>query len=77
MAAAVRDRSLAPFGAELVVDALAGGEVVVQDPDLVHEGVIHDPSLELVANKFSMSRHSAKTERNQLKLQTYIVETRE
>ena len=51
--------------------------MAVQDPDLVHEGVIHDPSLELVANKFSMSRHSAKTERNQLKLQTYIVETRE
>ena len=64
-------------GAELLGDALAGGEVAVQDPDLVHEGVIHDPSLELVANKFSMSRHSAKTERNQLKLQTYIVETRE
>ena len=56
MAAAVRDRSLAPFGAELVVDALAGGEVAVQDPDLVHEGVIHDPSLELGANKFSMTQ---------------------
>ena len=48
MAAAVRDGSPAPFGAELVGDALAGGEVAVQDPDLVSDGVIRDPSLELV-----------------------------
>ena len=48
MAAAVRDRSPAPFGAELAVDALAGGEVAVQDPDLVSDGVLHGPRLELV-----------------------------
>ena len=50
MAAAVRDRSPAPFGAELVGDALAGGEVAVQDPDLVSDGVLHGSSQELAVS---------------------------
>ena len=66
MAAAVRDRSPAPFGAELAVDALAGGEVVVQDPDLVHDGVLHGSSQELVY-KLSMSWLRARSKINEFR----------
>ena len=64
MAAAVRDRSPAPFGAELAVDALAGGEVAVQD--LVSDGVLHGSSQELV-HKLSMSWLRARSKINEFR----------
>ena len=64
MAAAVRDRSPAPFGAELAVDALAGGEVAVRD--LVSDGVLHGSSQELV-HKLSMSWLRARSKINEFR----------
>ena len=64
MAAAVRDGSLAPSGAELDDVILAGGKWRLQD--LVSDGVLHGSSQELVY-KLSMSWLRARSKINEFR----------